>query len=68
MVKRGEVFASEFLPKFAAQLKKEFGSGLQAALQSSQAKIIALQNSFTMLQKSLQILVLLRLLEMLQIV
>lgn len=51
MVKRGEVFASEFLPKFAAQLKKEFGSGLQAALQSSQAKIIALQNSITMLQK-----------------
>lgn len=51
MVKNGEVFSTEFLPKFAKQLQKEFGTGLDYALQSPQSKLIAMQNALTELAR-----------------
>jgi len=53
MVKDGKVFANEFLPKFAKQLKQELGQGLSAALASSQSKIINMQNAIMELQMKL---------------
>ena len=39
MLERGEVISDDFLPKFAAQLRKEFGPGLAEAMQAPQAEI-----------------------------
>lgn len=47
MLQKGEVIASEFLPKFAAELEKTFGVDNQEEVQGLQASINRLSNSFT---------------------
>jgi tape measure domain-containing protein len=45
MLRKGEIVSSEFLPKFAAELKKTFGPGLEDALNSRTAQIQAFNNA-----------------------
>lgn len=47
MLEKGEVIASEFLPKFAAELEKTFGVDNQEHVEGVQASINRLSNSFT---------------------
>lgn len=50
MLEQGKVVASDFLPKFAAELKNTFGGALPQSTQSLQANMERLQNSFVALQ------------------
>ena len=44
LLQRGELAASDFLPKFAASLRENFGPGLEEAMESSGAQIQRLTN------------------------
>jgi len=46
MLDNGELLSDEFIPRFAAQLRKEFGADLPAAMKSPQAELNRLQNAF----------------------
>lgn len=45
MLERGEVMASDFLPRFAEELHRTFGPGVQAALDSPRAKFNEMSNA-----------------------
>jgi tape measure domain-containing protein len=47
MLQKGEVIASEFLPKFAAELEKTFGRETEDKVEGLQASINRLSNEFT---------------------
>ncbi|AFY45463.1 septal ring lytic transglycosylase RlpA family protein [Nostoc sp. PCC 7107] len=49
----GQLTANVFLPRFAAQLKKELGAGVQEASNNSTASLTRLQNQVISLQESL---------------
>ncbi len=53
MMQKGEVISSEFLPKFAEKLKETFGGAIPAAVQSLQAKMTELDNTFIELKLTL---------------
>lgn len=53
MMEQGQLMAEDFLPKFANQLKKTFGSGLEKSVNSSQAQFNRFNN--TMLELKLTI-------------
>lgn len=52
MMKAGQVISEDFLPKFARQLKEEFGPGLETAANSGMAQMNRLSNSWLFLQQS----------------
>lgn len=43
MLKKGQIMADDFLPKFAAQLRKSFGGGVEAAASNLSAEITRLR-------------------------
>ncbi|MBV6442756.1 MAG: hypothetical protein EPGJADBJ_04480 [Saprospiraceae bacterium] len=45
MLERGEVMAEEFLPKFAAEMMKTFGPGLESAINGPRAQMDKFHNS-----------------------
>src|SRR5204863_6714191 len=47
MLQNGEVIANDFLPKFAAELKKTFGGDANKNVEGLQASINRLKNRFT---------------------
>ena len=47
MLKKGEVLADDFLPKFATELEKTFGAGAKGASNSLRANLNRINNSFT---------------------
>lgn len=53
MLERGEVISTEFLPKFAAELKRSFGGGTDE-VQGLQASVNRLKNEFSTLIKENQ--------------
>ena len=46
LVSNGQIVASDFLPKFAAEYKKQIERGLDAATSSTQARLNRLKNAF----------------------
>ncbi|MEO5366069.1 MAG: tape measure protein [Magnetococcus sp. WYHC-3] len=46
MMDKGELVAEVFLPRFAAQLRKEFGGGVKEAAESAQANLNRLENAW----------------------
>lgn len=46
MLANGEVLSNEFLPKFAEEMRKTFGGGLEQSTQGLQAALNRLKNSF----------------------
>lgn len=52
MLDEGKVYAEDFLPKFATELKKTFGDGLPAAANSMQAAINTKNNALVSFKKS----------------
>ncbi len=52
MLKKGEVVASDFLPKFAAELQKAFGADAAAAASGTQASLNRLGTAWTELQQT----------------
>lgn len=54
MLEQGQVVASDFLPKFAKELKKTFGTDTNKEVQGLQANINRLKNEFTGLLKDNQ--------------
>ncbi|MBV7531347.1 tape measure protein [Chitinophaga sp. sic0106] len=52
MLENGELIASEFLPRFAAELEKTFGRDSQEKVESLQGEINRLSNEFTSLVSS----------------
>jgi hypothetical protein len=53
MLDSGKIVSDEFLPRFAQQLRAEFGGGVEAALDTANAKFAAFDNSIYNLQTSL---------------
>ena len=53
MMKKGDLLAKDFLPRFTEELRKTFKDALPDAMKSTQSKVFELQNSFTTLQRSL---------------
>lgn len=47
MLEQGRVMANDFLPKFAAQLQKELGGGVEAASQTAVAAFARFRNALT---------------------
>ena len=47
MLEQGEVLATDFIPKFSAQLERELGGGATAAAQTFQAAMNRIQNAVT---------------------
>lgn len=52
-VKKGQLASNVFIPRFIAQLKKEYAGGFKDAMQSMDASIINLENSWVLLQKTI---------------
>ncbi|WP_394749494.1 tape measure protein [Spongiimicrobium salis] len=52
MLDQGKLYANDFLPKFAAQLKKEFSGGLEKAANSMQAAINKQNNAIISFKRS----------------
>jgi tape measure domain-containing protein len=53
MMDRGELMSNDFLPKFAAELEKTFGSGLEKASQSFQAQMNRNENSMLKIETAI---------------
>lgn len=53
LVSTGEVLSSEFLPKFAAQVREELGGGFETASQQMQASLNRLSNAWFKLRAGL---------------
>lgn len=53
MVEDGKVLSTDFLPKFAAELKRTFGEEAVRAAQLPQGQLTALDNKFQLLKKNL---------------
>ncbi|BAY15643.1 hypothetical protein NIES21_14610 [Anabaenopsis circularis NIES-21] len=53
LLETGQLTANVFLPRFAAQLRKELGQGVEAASNNSTASLTRLQNQVISLQESL---------------
>lgn len=53
LLSTGQLTADVFLPRFAAQLKKELGQGVEAASNNTNASLTRLQNQVISLQESL---------------
>lgn len=53
MLEQGQVFSDEFLPKFAAQLKKELGDEVSKSANSAQAELNRLDSSYQNLKQQL---------------
>jgi tape measure domain-containing protein len=53
MLEQGEVIADDFLPKFATEMRKTFGSQVPEAVDSAQAAFNRLDNAVAQLQKRL---------------
>jgi tape measure domain-containing protein len=49
----GQIMSDVFLPRFAAQLKKEFGGGMENAANSMQSNMNRISNSWTLLKLTL---------------
>ncbi|MGJ8563836.1 MAG: tape measure protein [Alphaproteobacteria bacterium] len=50
MLEQGEILSNDFLPKFAAQLREEFGDGLELKLSSARAEFNRMANDLFALQ------------------
>lgn len=50
-VKKGQLASNVFVPRFIAQLKKEFAGGFKSAMDSMDASIVNLENSWVQLQQ-----------------
>lgn len=53
MMEKGEVVATDFLPKFAAQLRQEVAGGLPAAMTGLNAELARSQNQMFLLQQQI---------------
>ena len=53
MLELGQVASDDFLPKFGAQLRKEFARGVPDAIKASQASFARLQNAIVKLGQSI---------------
>jgi tape measure domain-containing protein len=53
MLDSGKIMSEDFLPRFAQQLHKEFGGGVEAALGTANARFAAMDNAVLRLQENL---------------
>lgn len=53
MMEQGQIVSEEFLPRFAAYLKQEFGGAIPVAVESTTAKMTELKNAGLMLKVEL---------------
>lgn len=53
MIEKGELLASDFLPRFGAQLRKEFSGGMEEAVNSTQANLNRFKNAIFEMQNSI---------------
>jgi tape measure domain-containing protein len=53
MMKKGQLMSEDFLPKFASQLKKEFGGGVEKAAESGRANFNRMSNAILDMKLSL---------------
>ena len=53
MMKKGQLMSEDFLPKFAAQLKKEFAGGIERASESGRANFNRMNNAIIDMKLSL---------------
>lgn len=53
MMEQGKVVAEDFLPKFAAEMQRTFGPGLEAAMNSPRAQFDKFNNSILILKETI---------------